>query len=232
MRFNLILIVIILSTTLLIAADKGWPELSLFESDSDFTLNDQDTFFAVVGAAAVSYLLADVVFKNEENLQYYQGRIGMTRENELDYRTTYRQNLGVDNRIASWFAYAIEFNIQEWYDDSPGMNDNDRFGIGMGVSTYYRWYVLGKLPVSPFIEYGTGLFYGLRDFPDSGTNFTFNLSSQLGLEITFNSKNKLRLSYGQFHQSNNGWLDPSPEYNGNGFNVVYSWFWTEMKGYK
>ena len=232
MRLNCILIVILLTCSLLFAAEKGWPELPGFETDSDFTLNDSDTFFTVVGAAALSYILADVVFKNEENMLYYQGRIGMTRENEWDYLTTYRQNLGAENRLANWFTAAVEFNIQEWYDDTPGMNDSDRFGIGMGVTTYYRWYVLGKLPVSPFIEYGTGVFYGLKKFPDNGTNFTFNLSSQLGLEFTFKSKNKLRLSYGQFHQSNNGWLDPNPGYEGNGFSLVYSWYWTEMKGYK
>jgi len=45
------------------------------------------------------------------------------------------------------------------------------------------------------------------------------------VEYTTERKNKLRLSYGHIHQSNNDLLDPNPGEDGNGFNFTYLWFW-------
>ncbi len=39
------------------------------------------------------------------------------------------------------------------------------------------------------------------------------------------NQNKLRLGYGQFHQSNNAWIQPNPGYDGNGFSINDSVFW-------
>lgn len=96
--------------------------------------------------------------------------------------------------------------------------------LGAGVMTYYRWYILGRKRVSPFLEYGAGLFCGFESFPRNGIHITVSSSAQLGLEYSFENKNRLRISYGHFHQSTQDLALPDPGYDGNGFSVSYGWF--------
>ena len=96
--------------------------------------------------------------------------------------------------------------------------------MGAGGKIYVRWYAFGKKRLSPYLEYGTGLFFGFEKFPYNGTKTTFNHSSHLGIEYRLKNNRRIRLSYGNFHQSNNGWIgDANPGYDGNGFNISYAW---------
>lgn len=207
----------------------SWPLIPGFGPESPLTLTNEGTFAVVMGGAVVSYALTELLFKNGENLNYYQARVGMNHEHFWGFRNVFFQNFGVENRVANWFAFAAEFNMQQWNDRTPGIDSKDKFGMGAGLMTYYRWYLFGKKRISPYLEYGTGLFYGVKSFPYNGTNFTFNHSTQLGLEYTFINKNKLRFSYGQFHQSNNYLFELNPGYDGDGFSFTYSWFWKTSK---
>jgi hypothetical protein len=99
----------------------------------------------------------------------------------------------------------------------------------MGINTYYRWYLFGKKKISPYIEYGAGLFYGFKKFPQNGSNFTFNLTNALGIEYTIKNQNKIRLSYGHIHQSNNNLFNENPGIDGNGLNFTYLWFFKKSK---
>lgn len=206
-----------------------WFRIPGFGPESPLSLTDEQTFIGVVGLAAISYSLAEFVWKGDENLNYYQIRTGMNHEYFWGFRNVYLQNFGVENRVAPWFAIALEANMQEWQDRTPVVQDKKSFGMGFGLMSYFRWYIFGKKRISPFIEYGTGLFYGLSKFPHNGTNFTFNNSTQLGVEYSFKNRNKLRIAYGQFHQSNNQYQQPNPGYDGNGFSIAYSWFWRTSK---
>lgn len=208
---------------------SDWFRVPGFGPESPLTLTGEETFIGVIGAAVLSYSLAELVFKNGENTNYYQARAGMNHEYFWGFKNVWHQNFGVENRVAPWFAFAAEFNMQQWNDRTPGIENKDKFGLGAGIMTYYRWYLFGKKRLSPYLEYGTGLFCGFKKFPYNGTKFTFNHSTQLGLEYTFKDKNKLRLGYGQFHQSNNGYAQPNPGYDGDGFSVSYSWFWRNSK---
>ncbi|TKG90763.1 hypothetical protein EYV94_23145 [Puteibacter caeruleilacunae] len=208
---------------------NDWFRVPGFGPESPFSLTDEETFIGVIGAAALSYTLAEVLFKDGENLNYYQARAGMNNEYAWGLKKVYHQNFGVENRVARWFAFAMEFNLQEWNDQTPNIENKDSFGLGAGIMTYYRWYLFGRKRISPYLEYGTGLFYGFEKFPHNGSNFTFNHSTQLGVEYTLKDKNKVRLGYGQFHQSNNGLSKYNPGYDGNGFSVSYSWFWRTSK---
>ena len=202
-----------------------WFRFPGFGPESPLTLTNEQVFYGVMGATVLSYTLSEWVLKDEENLNFYQVRSGMNSEYFWGLKKVWHQNFGIEKRVSSWFAFALELNLQQWSERSPGIESQDKFGLGAGIMTYYRWYLFGTKRLSPYLEYGTGLFQGFEQFPYNGTKFTFNHSTQLGLEYTFKNKNKLRLGYGQFHQSNNGLVQPNPGYDGDGFSVVYSWFW-------
>jgi hypothetical protein len=203
---------------------KGWFRIPGFGPESPATLTNENTFCIVAGAALLSYTLSEFVFRDSVNINYYQTRAGMNNEYFWGHRKVFHQNFGVEKRLSSWFAAATEFNLQQWSDITPDTDSKHQFGIGAGIMTYYRWYILGRKRLSPYIEYGAGLFYGFKKFPHNGTNFTFNLSTQLGIEYTLKNRSKIRLSYGQFHQSNNNLLNRNPGYDANGFSIGYSWF--------
>lgn len=201
----------------------GWKDIPGFNSALPTTLTSQETFIGIIGLAALSYSLEEFVFKNHQNVNFYQGRIGMHNEYAWGLKNVWHQNFGVEHRVASWFSLSAEFLLQEWYDNTPGIESKSNFGIGTGIMTYYRWYIFGKKCLSPYIEYGTGIFMGFKEFPYNGTNFTFSHSSQLGLEYTLRNNNKVRLGYGNFHQSNYGWFESNPGYDGNGFSISFAW---------
>lgn len=207
----------------------GWFHIPGFTPEIPITLTSEQTFYGVMGAGAFSYLLSEVIFKNDKNTHYYQVRIGMNDEYIWGLRNVWHQNFGVENRLSPWYAIAAEFNLQEWSDRTPGLEKKKKSGIGTGIMTYYRWYLFGKCRLSPYIEYGTGIFLGFRKFPHNGSEFTFNHSTQLGLEFTLKNKNKIRVGYGQFHQSNNRIFRNNPGYDANGFSLTYSWFWKDSK---
>jgi hypothetical protein len=205
------------------AKGNDWFTIPGFEPDSPLTLTSQETFIGAVGLAAISYTLAEFILKKEENVNYYHLRTGMNKEYGWGLREVWHQNFGVEHRVAKWFSLSAEFNLQEYHDSSPNLSGNKKFGLGVGLMTYYRWYLMGKKRVSPYFEYGTGVFYGFNKFPYNGNNFTFNHSTQVGVEYTLRKGNKVRLGYGNFHQSNFGWLESNPAHNGNGFSVSYAW---------
>jgi hypothetical protein len=62
----------------------------------------------------------------------------------------------------------------------------------------------------------TGFFHGFGESPPNGTNFTFNLTTQVGAEDGLENKVTLRLGDGHIHQSNNELLDPNPGEDKNG----------------
>jgi hypothetical protein len=187
-----------------------WPGIPLLD-ESGVVLLNQTTFIGVISTAAVSYGLAQFVFKDNKPLHFHQARVGVFGTYG---GTIIMENYGIEKRLAPWFGLGLEINNQQWiYEDGNG--------AGMGLNTYYRWHLLGKKKLSPYLEYGAGFFYGFSEFPPNGTNFTFNLTTQLGAEYTLDTKDKIRLSYGNIHQSNNGLLDPNPDEDGNGFNFTY-----------
>lgn len=194
--------------------DGQWPSIPLI-NDSGLVLIDQNSFIGVISAATISFGLAQFVFKDNKNLNFYQARMG-------GFGTTggkvIMENFGIEKRIAPWFGLGLEVNNQQWIYE-------EKNGAGMGFNLYYRWHLFGRKKLSPFLEYGTGFFFGFSEFPPNGTNFTFNLTTQIGAEYTFENKNKLRMSYGHIHQSNNELFDPNPGEDGNGFNITFLWFW-------
>ncbi len=212
------------------SSGNDWFHIPGFTPEIPITLTNENTFYGVIGAAALSYALSEFVFKKDnENMNFYQVRVGMSDEYVWGLRSVWHQNFGVENRVAPWFAIAAEFNLQQWNDRTPDIDNKDKFGMGAGIMSYYRWYLFGKKRISPFLEYGAGVFCGFKEFPRNGSNITFNLSTQLGLEYTFKDKNKLRVGYGLSHQSNNGLSSRNPGYDGNGFSIGYSWFWKTSK---
>lgn len=213
MKKFLLFIILLFFRETIFCQDKDWPGIPGMNYDG-IVLIDQTSFLTLLGAASVSFGLSEFVFK-ETDLDYYGFRIGTygtTRGNVIV------EQFGIEKRVSSWFALGMELNNQQWFYDEGN-------GVGVGFITYYKWHLLGKKKLSPYIEYGAGVFYGFKKFPADGTNFTFHLNTQLGVDYTFENKNKLRLSYGHLHQSNNGLLDVNPGEDGNGFNITYLYFW-------
>ncbi|WP_196886616.1 acyloxyacyl hydrolase [Aureivirga sp. CE67] len=199
---------------------KEWPEIPGLHHGGGITLTNEKIFLRVAGAATVSYILAKFVFKSEKQGDYWQVRgsyaIG-------EYKTVIKEHFGVERRISPWFAVALEVSFQQWFDERNYLSKTQKTGFGVGLQPYFRWHIFGKKRLSPYLEYGTGFYQGFSKFPHNGTNFTFTHSSHLGLEYTSKKGSKWRLSYGQFHQSNNDWWEKNPSYNANGFNLTYSW---------
>jgi Lipid A 3-O-deacylase (PagL) len=94
-----------------------------------------------------------------------------------------------------------------------------------GLLLYCSLTIFGKERPSPRQELGTELFFGAKRFPHDGTHFTFNLSSQLGAEYRLKNQDRVRVSYGHLHHSNNNTLSPNPGEDGNGFHMAYVRFW-------
>lgn len=198
------------------AQNYQWPALpGLDYDDRSIALINQESFMVLSGAAITSYVLSEFLLKDIEDLNYYQARIGVIGTTG---GTVTLENFGIEKRLSHWFGIGLELNNQQWF-----YEDNN--GLGVGFNTYYRWYLLGKKRLSPYIEYGAGVFYGFSKFPPEGQQFSFNLTTQIGAEYTFKNQDKVRLSYGHLHQSTNDLIVPNPGEDGNGFNITYLWFW-------
>nr|BFF40099.1 hypothetical protein BACY1_19040 [Tenacibaculum mesophilum] len=123
---------------------NDWSHIPGFDPTLHTTLTNRSTLIGVLGLAALSYSLEEFVFKNHENINFYSARVGMNNEYAFGLRNVWHQNIGLEHRVASWFSISAEFNIQEWQDQTPFIQDNQKFGLGVGLMTYYRWYLFGK----------------------------------------------------------------------------------------
>lgn len=217
----------ICNTTYSQQINNNWNYTPEFTAAPKSTTPLEKVFYGVMGTAIISYALSEFVFNKNENLNFYQARAGMNYDQGI--RNVWHENFGVENRVAPWFGFALEGNFQQWNDRTSYIDKKDEFGMGVGLMSYYRWYILGKKKLCPYLECGTGLFLGFEKFPYSGTKFTFNHSAQIGLEYTLENKNKIRCGYGLFHQSNNYLIFPNPGYDAKGFSISYSWFWKNSK---
>lgn len=222
-RFTFVCLLVIQLCDLSAQSKKSWPHIPGFDPALPTTLNSKESFIGVSALAIISFALEEFVFQKHENVSYYSARLAMNKEYAFGLKNVWQQNLGVEYRLASWFSVSADFNLQEWSDQTPLIENREKFGLGMGLMSYYRWYLLGKKRISPFIEYGSGLFWGFKEFPYNGTKFSVNHSTQLGLEYSLQNENKLRLSYGHFHQSNYNWLASNPAYDAYGFSIAYAW---------
>jgi hypothetical protein len=222
-KYSLLLLLVLHFSYLQAQSKNDWPSIPGLGPSSPLVLSSKETFIGIMSLAGISYILEEVILKKHENKNYYQIRAGMNNEYAFGLRNIWHQNIGIEHQIASWFAVSAEINIQQFNDQTPNIPQKYKFGIGLGLMTYYRWYLFGKQKISPYIEYGIGIFYGFDRFPYNGSHFTFNHSTQIGVEYTLNNKNKIRLGYGNFHQTNYGMLDSNPAYNGNGFSLSYAW---------
>jgi len=178
------------------------------------TLIDQDGFYKVMALASVSFVLSEFVFK-EADINYFQARGSYYNS---DGTSILGQNFGIEKKLSHWFSIGIEGYAQQFKDQGSS-------GTGLGLNAYYRWYAFGKKRLSPFIEYGTGGFYGFKPFPTDGTKFTFHLTSAVGLEYELNNQNKVRFTYGHLHQSNNDLFDANPGLDASGITLTYLWRW-------
>ena len=209
-------VLVLVCNVKLYSQDKQWPHLPGLGVDGpSVALLDQESFIFLSGAAITSLLLSEFILEEEENVNYYQARFGVVGTTR---GTVFIENVGIEKRLSHWYSIALELNNQQWY------HPEDK-GLGMGLNTYYKWNLLGKQRISPFLEYGAGVFYGFKNFPPDGSKFTFNLTTQIGVEITVENQNKIRFGYGHLHQSNNDLILPNPGEDGNGFNITFLWLW-------
>lgn len=186
-------------------------------NENGIALTNQTSFFIVMGAAATSYLIAKYADK-DSTLNYFHSRFGLFG---VSNRTTITmQTFGLEKRMSHWYGIGLEANLQQWKTRIPSNSS----GLGIGLNTYYRWHILGKRKLSPYLEYGAGVFYGFRPLPYDGTNFTFHLTTALGVEYRLANQNKIRVSYGHLHQSNNDLLPRNPGLDGGGLQVSFLWY--------
>jgi hypothetical protein len=185
----------------------------LGKDNTFIALDRENGFFILSSFALASYFL---VKKNQNNskIDYYQTHIGYFENSK--YRVL-MQNFGVERNYSHWFSLKMEVNLQEI------INQNNFYTMGLGYKLYSRWSLFGKKKISPFFEYGSGVSFALKKFPENGTSFTFNLTYAIGLEVKLKNKNKLRIDANFLHHSNAGLSDNNPGFDGNGISLTYSW---------
>jgi hypothetical protein len=221
--FYTIILCITLSAPIISQSSNGdWVQIPGFIPENPAMLRSTKASLVVLGLAGLSYGISEF-FGDFEDENYYQVRAGMNNEYFWGFRKMMHQNFGVERRVSSWFSVSLEANLQEWYDDTPNIKSSNKFGAGLGIMSYYRWYILGSWKLSPYIEYGLGVFCGFKEFPYNGTNLSFNYSTQLGIEYKYDNNNRFRFSYGQFHQSTDNYSLPNPGYDADGFSIGWSW---------
>ncbi len=176
-------------------------------------LDRENGIIIMSGIAIASYFLTKKDSKSR--LNYYQVHLAYFNG---DGYNVYMQNFGLEKEYSSWFSLRVEGNIQEFSKD-----DYNTFGLGMKI--YSRYTLFGNKNLSPYFEYGVGIFNALKKFPEDGSTFTFNLTYALGLEYKFTNKNKIRMDYNFIHHSNGNLSNSNPGFDGNGISFSYSWFW-------
>ncbi|MBN4047180.1 acyloxyacyl hydrolase [bacterium AH-315-P13] len=177
-------------------------------------LDRENGVLIMSGVALASYFLVKKA-SEDYRIDYYQAHIAYFNGDGYD---VYMQNFGLEREYSSWFSLRVEGNIQEF--------NKDNFStFGMGLKLYSRYTLFGKKSLSPFFEYGAGVFNAFKKFPEDGSTFTFNITYALGLEYNFTNKNKIRIDYNFIHHSNGNLSDSNPGFDGNGISFSYSWFW-------
>lgn len=183
--------------------------------DNSFLALDRHAGFAFMTGAGIGSILLSKFATKDTPMDFYQAHVGYFGGN--DY-SVFMQNFGVERAFSSWFALRLEANVQEF-------SKPDYSSAGIGLKFYCRWTALGKKKLSPFFEYGAGIFNAFTAFPEGGSNFTFNLSYAIGFEYQLENQNKIRLDVDFLHHSNSGLFDTNPGFDGNGLSLSYSWFW-------
>ncbi len=186
MKRLLIVLLFILQINNAISQSNDWPAIPGLGTESPIVLIDESSFYGVMGAAIISYGLSQFVFTRDENLNFYQIKTGIVGTTGGIVTV---ENFGVDNRVKPWFGIGLEINSQQWF--YPQVNEK---GMGIGFITNYRWYLLGKKRISPYLEYGAGVFYGFKKFPPDAHKFSFHLTSNLGLEYTLENIEMVELN--------------------------------------
>ena len=213
----LLFLLLFISSYAFAQGEDGWPDLPPIENGRLSVFNPT-SFLIVAGAAGASYFIAEKLF-DDQNINYYQARIGYYGAQRST--SIILQNFGIEKTVSPWFTIGLEFNSQQWIEGSGSR------GNGVGLIGYYRWSLFGKKKWSPYIEYGTGVFQGFKKFPENSSNFTFNLTTNVGLEYTFKNQNKFRAHYGHIHQSNSSLFENNIGIDGNGFGFSYVWHWAD-----
>lgn len=197
-----------------VQSQAPWPAIPGID-EGQASVHSQETFVPALALAALSFGFARWIDESERAHRAH-GRIGIYG---LEGYWVFNQTVGVEQQVTPWFSLSWEFLVQEWAaNDSSG----NKAGAGIGLIPYAKWTALSTHRLSPFVEIGTGAFYGFQRFPASGTRFTFHLNTNLGVAWKLNGDDVLRLTYGHLHQSNNGLGDRNPGIVGNGATVTWS----------
>lgn len=204
----IILVIIIKSTT-------SFGQVNPLGIENTFIgLDRQNGVIIMSGIAVASYFLTKKA-SEDSKLNFKQIHIAYFNGDGYD---VYMQNFGLEREYSSWFSLRVEGNIQEFSKDNYST-------FGLGIKLYSRYSLFGKKNLSPYFEYGAGIFNAFKKFPENGSTFTFNLTYAVGLEYKFPNKNKIRVDYNFIHHSNAGLADDNPGFDANGISFSYSWFW-------
>lgn len=195
-------------------AQDPWPAIPGIDEGAA-SVHSQATFVPTLGLAALSYGLARWVDPSDR-AHRMQARFGVYG---LQDHLVFNQVVGVEQQVSPWFSLSWELMFQEWRADLATGNTH---GVGVGLNPWAKWTAFPKRKVSPFVEAGTGAFYGFSRFPEAGTRFTFHLNTNLGLEWDLASGDCVRVTYGHLHQSNNGLGERNPGIVGNGLTATWS----------
>ncbi|MDC7125068.1 MAG: acyloxyacyl hydrolase [Spirochaetales bacterium] len=175
-------------------------------------------FIISTSAAAASFLLSQLVLNDPQwtyatvHAGYFYGFQGNSEKTPYHIQM---ENIGIEREFSNWFSIILESNIQQFEGD-------DYFNLGIGLKVYYKWTIMRRWPVHPYIEYGAGIFYALSDaFPAGCSNLTFNLNYAIGAEYIMKNNDKLRLDVNFKHHSNNCLWEPNDGFDGNGFSFSY-----------
>lgn len=190
--------------------------LSLFFFQYANASRNENIFLIATGLGALSTYLSEVALEDEANLDFFAGQAeyycGVRETSVLS------QGFGIERRLANWFSVGLEFTTQEMFASNYG-------SFGVSINPQFKWFLFGNSTFSPYLAYTSGLFYATSEFPQSGTNFTFRLIYALGVEYKLSADQRVRLSIGHLHQSNNNLLATNPGYDGDGLALSYIWKW-------
>lgn len=178
-------------------------------------LDRQNGAIIMIALGVGSYFLTKNV-PEEQKAKFYQLHFAFFQG---DGYNVYMQNFGIEREYSNWFSLRAEGNIQEFIKEA---NSSDNT-FGVGFKLYSRYTAFGSKKVSPFFEYGAGLFTAFKKFPSEGSRFTFNLTYAAGLEFTLANENKIRVDYNFIHHSNANIGRQNPGFDGNGVSASFSW---------
>ena len=215
MKKNLFFISLFLCVLLLPSVKANAQFNPLGRENTVIGLDRQNGAIIMTALGIGAYFLTKNV-PDEKKSKFYQLHFAFFQG---DGYKVYMQNFGLEREYSNWFSLRAEGNIQEFIrDENSGDNT-----FGLGFKLYSRYTAFGKKKVSPFFEYGAGLFTALKQFPFDGSRFTFNLTYAAGLEFTLANENKIRVDYNFIHHSNANIGSRNPGFDANGVSVSFSW---------